>query len=1349
MVLGILEIPIRSVKGSTVSITNVIRNLGKSLTGLSKEQLELVISSNKLNVAQAALLLQGAGIERQERKQILQKAGLISATAGQTVATEGLTLSLSQLTKILLAQAKAWLTSPLGMTTVAAAGIFALVKVVEYFNGAADRAREQLVALREEYENNEKELINLDGELKRIAERIKELEGKKLSVTEAEELQNLQAQNRELTREKEILESISALKKEEMAYAFADTMNANLNRHDFSEHAMSGWDLVNNSDNAGAGTALITEKEYLEQQFAQYQKNLDRMYELDRKYKYDKNDKSYQTQRKQIEDNNKEILSYLADKQKEFSEDASGVSYFKSPDTADKRAVNEWLDFYNDFSDKVAILTGSDEAKTNAFNRLVDGAFSETTKDLRELGKQGKVTAENLKDPAYDEFVQKLISLGVITDTTDDSLGFIALAFNSFAESVHAASGGAKTFKDAITGSTAEIDSVQSKISTLSDAFTKLHDGTLTAGEVVDLIQEFPELAEYVDMTAEGFGNLDEGLRNVIKHAPDDLIDTLKEFRETEEMTNDQADALDRFIDYLSDMPTDAIRDIKDEFGLVADSIDDARQSLSELEQKLTEPDHDAGYESRTKYIEQLKEILESGEIGSKAYAAITDYMGWGGMTAEQVLSELDRIDDWFTDGSEGIGKFLAHVQELSGPGGALEGLISYDGSEFSYDVTKLEEAANALGIHKDVLVDLIQKVRMYSSDWGQSVDSIFNELSFKGLIKEGEDGKLIASLEEIALYLGKTETEARDLISTINQLNYPENQINILEDTQSQNEITLIVNGEEVTYAIEDVGELRELLATMPGATIDIVDETGEVREGLTITDQLLDAIIKKKYQKVVIEYETKGSYTPTAGNSGGKPGLPAQKAFGANASGTDKAKAGPALLGDEYSPDGSPKPELVVTDGEAYIAGANGPEIAHLKNGDQVYTADQTRKILRGSRKGVKAKMPAYRKGVANTGPGMAYLDEDGNTVIEKVEKVEVKGSVTIPPAAPEAPSGKPGSKPDASSETNPFEEAYKEHQHLVAMDKETMQEYLDWLDGAYKDAYEKGLIDLDDYRKYEEEVYEGRKDLFRDYLNDTEHQISILEREEGNEDKIISMYQEMMDAINAEIEAAKARGLDENSDYIQELQNQYHDYADEIISIEEEMVEKREEVTEDAKKAVEDLVEFRIKMIEQEIKAEKDALNDKLDDLKDYYDKQKKMLQDQYDEEDYLEEQHDKRKAKSDIEAELASLERDDSAWAQKRKLELQEELASAQKELDDFEKDHARQETEDLLDEMYEKQAAEIESQIEALEQKLNDPNAIYNQALSDIQNNTADLYQEMVEYNNKYGLIIRPTCKVIC
>lgn len=274
-------------------------------------------------------------------------------------------------------------------------------------------------------------------------------------------------------------------------------------------------------------------------------------------------------------------------------------------------------------------------------------------------------------------------------------------------------------------------------------------------------------------------------------------------------------------------------------------------------------------------------------------------------------------------------------------------------------------------------------------------------------------------------------------------------------------------------------------------------------------------------------------------------------------------------------------------------------------------------------------------------------------------------------------------------------------------------------------------RGSSDADEVSDALENAEEALRDAFKDCLNDMEHYISLLERNNNSESSIIDAYKRMMDAVHEEAERARANGEDEHSDYIQELQDQWWAYHDEIEKI-------RDDITENAKSAVDELVDYRIDMLKQQLEEEKDALDAQLDELKEFYDKQKDMLREQYDEKKYLEEQSEKRKAVSDLEAELESLRYDDSAWAQKRRAELEAELADARKELEDFEEENALDEVEKLLDEQYEKQAALVQDQIDAIEEKLNDPEALFNQALADIRNSTEALYQEMVEYNAKHG-----------
>lgn len=327
------------------------------------------------------------------------------------------------------------------------------------------------------------------------------------------------------------------------------------------------------------------------------------------------------------------------------------------------------------------------------------------------------------------------------------------------------------------------------------------------------------------------------------------------------------------------------------------------------------------------------------------------------------------------------------------------------------------------------------------------------------------------------------------------------------------------------------------------------------------------------------------------------------------------------------------------------------------------------------------------------------------------------------------PTSSSGSGSSKSDKTETW--FEKQYKEHKHLVEMEQETESDYLTWLNKAYKQAYSENIIELDDYNKYQEEVYNGLRDLYKDYLNDIEHDISMRENYDGESKKIISLYKTLISSVEKEIANARSQGLDDNSDYIQELQGKWQDYTNSIKEIEEDLLEN-------AKDAVNELVEYRIDMLKQDVDREKDALDKKLDNLKEFYDKQKEMLQDQHDEEEYLKEQSEKRKSVSDLQSELAMLSRDDSAWAQKRRIELQEELSKAQEDLNEFEDDHALELALDALDNAYNAQEAQLQAEMDALEEKLNDPEALYNKALNDIKTNTGNLYAEMLEYNRRHG-----------
>ena len=84
---------------------------------------------------------------------------------------------------------------------------------------------------------------------------------------------------------------------------------------------------------------------------------------------------------------------------------------------------------------------------------------------------------------------------------------------------------------------------------------------------------------------------------------------------------------------------------------------------------------------------------------------------------------------------------------------------------------------------------------------------------------------------------------------------------------------------------------------------------------------------------------------------------------------------------------------PELVQTDGGYYIVGQNGPEMANIKKGDTVYTAEQTRKILKGSKHTLgpryePGKASAYGNTSSGGSGGRSTSDDEGyKTSIDKL--------------------------------------------------------------------------------------------------------------------------------------------------------------------------------------------------------------------------------------------------------------------------------------------------------------------------------------------------------------------------
>ena len=830
--------------------------------------------------------------------------------------------------------------------------------------------------------------------------------------------------------------------------------------------------------------------------------------------------------------------------------------------------------------------------------------------------------------------------------------------------------------------------------------------------------------------------------------------------------------------DGLALITTNALK-LNDALNGMSDAFYGVTEAKEKYDAAMQTPEKDESFKSYADAYKTLMEQFEAGTTNSNAFWASAEYLfgaeqlaEWGyadGLT--EIKSAAEGLGLVFAD-ADSAGAGLIHKLYAMSEAGKLvneEGeqlmTISKDaegGFVFDVDPSNLPAIAEKLNITEDALVACFQALSMWGNVDFYDINEVMTAIEEIGLAAETTGGKAInvSRLTEQLLSLGLTNKEIYDVLQKLQALDGV-TLFGVTEDVDklkgelidlglaADDGVTVNVDYEGLTNLMSQLGFTKEeaqetinLLGAADGITL--TNASGEVKsvdDALAHIDTLTFTNVTENVNAIGDAVEdVDGSSTDNATSEidaiGTAAETAAQKVYSIGtamddingktttvyyevkrkgtildifgfANGTSSAPGGPAVVGEEGA-------ELQITDGAARIVGANGPEIVNVNKGDRIYTAEETQAILRRSGRNIHGIIPAYAKGkVSGSIPDIPVPDTDA---WKDGGKNSGKNS---------------SSNSSKDNEETWFERQYKDHKHWLAMDKESTEEYLNWLDGAYKRAYEEGIIDIDEYYKYQEEVYKGMQDLFKDYLNDIDHEVSILEGAAGNSDEIIALVSKAMAEIEKELADARAAGLDENGDYIQYLEQQWAEYSQTVIDL-------REQAEAESESTIDDLVEYRIDMLKKEIEVEKDALDKKLSDLQDFYDKQRKMLQDQYDEEKYLEEQSEKRKSVTDIKSELAMLANDNSAWAQKRKLELQEELASAEKELNSFERDHALDMTLDMLDEQQSAAEAQIQAEMDALDEKLNDPHALFNQALEDIKNNTADLYQQFIEYNRKYG-----------
>lgn len=209
-------------------------------------------------------------------------------------------------------------------------------------------------------------------------------------------------------------------------------------------------------------------------------------------------------------------------------------------------------------------------------------------------------------------------------------------------------------------------------------------------------------------------------------------------------------------------------------------------------------------------------------------------------------------------------------------------------------------------------------------------------------------------------------------------------------------------------------------------------------------------------------------------------------------------------------------------------------------------------------------------------------------------------------------------------------------------------------------------------------------------------------------------------------------------------------------------------------DSQSSVDDLIQMTIKMLKQQYTEQKEAIEKQKEALEELHDKEKEaieketeayekkldlereFLKEKEKEYEYQKDLEDKRNDISKIQSDLDAIQFDNSIAGQKKKLELAQELADKQEELDDFQHDHGIEVAEDALDkeeerfkelqetklnaleEEYKKNKDLLEKRIKEIEEYVKKEYNLWLEAIALIDGKTDAFYQDLIAWNKEYG-----------
>lgn len=354
----------------------------------------------------------------------------------------------------------------------------------------------------------------------------------------------------------------------------------------------------------------------------------------------------------------------------------------------------------------------------------------------------------------------------------------------------------------------------------------------------------------------------------------------------------------------------------------------------------------------------------------------------------KELTAGQERLNKAFLDGS----KSEAEYRE------GLQGIIS-DQAEYYESLVKYKEQNKELTESQYEFIEAYEQMlnRLSSTETGDlGIRLAFEE--FDGVFKtvDSDIGKTVVNVSKLRKSLQDAGASAEDIERTFSNMDLDDTVVTFDIEGNTEEAIGELeelgiairsVDGQSVTIdynafmemanaiglsrdeAMKFLGAASQLdgvsLENVKGEVLDfqgLMDAAGATKVNPTFTADTSAATSSvRSFIGLLGTIPRKITTVLTTANNGSIPTL---GTFGGKAKGDKNFAGGTVLLGDQYSPTGSPMPELVITKDSAFIAGANGPEIRTLPAGSQILPYSETKKVLARSGTPTNA-FPAFASG------------------------------------------------------------------------------------------------------------------------------------------------------------------------------------------------------------------------------------------------------------------------------------------------------------------------------------------------------------------------------------------------